>query len=228
MFGPLIVGISAAGSTHYGAQPFQARPGSLSRRGHPSDRDRSHTWGQPSATSSTACFSETCFTTCSAMPPQEMNNISSATEYYREVLKQDNTHVEAIACIGSNHFYTDQPEIALRFYRWNKLPVNYWCAAWWQRFVKQLLLFLLPDACSRWGCTTASCTTTWACAASTPSSMTWLCPLSRGRWPWWATMRSRLTSGTTSATWLWWVSAGWPGLLLVPTLNTEITAVERN
>lgn len=46
-----------------------------------------------------------------------MNNISSATEYYRDVLKQDNTHVEAIACIGSNHFYTDQPEIALRFYR---------------------------------------------------------------------------------------------------------------
>lgn len=48
---------------------------------------------------------------------QELNNISSATEYYKDVLKQDNTHVEAIACIGSNHFYTDQPEIALRFYR---------------------------------------------------------------------------------------------------------------
>jgi tetratricopeptide repeat protein 8 len=46
-----------------------------------------------------------------------MNNIPSATEYYKDVLKQDNTHVEAIACIGSNHFYTDQPEIALRFYR---------------------------------------------------------------------------------------------------------------
>ncbi|EOA94965.1 Tetratricopeptide repeat protein 8, partial [Anas platyrhynchos] len=48
---------------------------------------------------------------------EEMNNISSATEYYKEVLKQDNTHVEAIACIGSNRFYSDQPEIALRFYR---------------------------------------------------------------------------------------------------------------
>lgn len=48
-----------------------------------------------------------------------MNNMTSATEYYKEVLKQDNTHVEAIACIGSNHFYTDQPEIALRFYRWH-------------------------------------------------------------------------------------------------------------
>ncbi|XP_066132344.1 tetratricopeptide repeat protein 8 isoform X3 [Saccopteryx bilineata] len=47
----------------------------------------------------------------------EMNNMSSAAEYYKDVLKQDNTHVEAIACIGSNHFYSDQPEIALRFYR---------------------------------------------------------------------------------------------------------------
>ncbi|XP_061853884.1 tetratricopeptide repeat protein 8 isoform X1 [Colius striatus] len=48
---------------------------------------------------------------------EEMNDISSAAEYYKDVLKQDNTHVEAIACIGSNHFYSDQPEIALRFYR---------------------------------------------------------------------------------------------------------------
>lgn len=46
-----------------------------------------------------------------------MNNLTSSTEYYKEVLKQDNTHVEAIACIGSSHFYTDQPEIALRYYR---------------------------------------------------------------------------------------------------------------
>ncbi|OXB55334.1 hypothetical protein ASZ78_002505 [Callipepla squamata] len=48
---------------------------------------------------------------------EEMNDITSAAEYYKDVLKQDNTHVEAIACIGSNRFYSDQPEIALRFYR---------------------------------------------------------------------------------------------------------------
>ena len=33
------------------------------------------------------------------------------------MLKFDSTNVEAIACIGTHHFYTDQPEIALRFYR---------------------------------------------------------------------------------------------------------------
>lgn len=48
---------------------------------------------------------------------EEMNDFPLASEYYKDVLKQDNTHVEAIACIGSNYFYTDQPEIALRFYR---------------------------------------------------------------------------------------------------------------
>ncbi|XP_063058434.1 tetratricopeptide repeat protein 8 [Engraulis encrasicolus] len=60
---------------------------------------------------------ETTLLTGIARIHEEMNNITSATEYYKDVLKQDNTHVEAIACIGSNHFYTDQPEVALRFYR---------------------------------------------------------------------------------------------------------------
>lgn len=64
---------------------------------------------------------ETICTVCTVILSQEMNNIPSATEYYKDVLKQDNTHVEAIACIGSNHFYTDQPEIALRFYRSDQL-----------------------------------------------------------------------------------------------------------
>lgn len=70
-----------------------------------------------SAISPLSRYKETIFTVYTVILSQEMNNISSATEYYRDVLKQDNTHVEAIACIGSNHFYTDQPEIALRFYR---------------------------------------------------------------------------------------------------------------
>lgn len=46
-----------------------------------------------------------------------MNNTSSAAEYYKEVLKQDNTHVGAIVFIGIDHFYAEQPEVALRFFR---------------------------------------------------------------------------------------------------------------
>lgn len=38
-------------------------------------------------------------------------------DYYRQVLKLDNTNIEAIACIAANHFYNDQPEISLKFYR---------------------------------------------------------------------------------------------------------------
>ena len=36
---------------------------------------------------------------------------------YRQVLNFDAVCVEAIACIAMQHFYSDQPEIALRYYR---------------------------------------------------------------------------------------------------------------
>lgn len=55
-----------------------------------------------------------CF---SLMYPQELNDMTNAVKLYKDVLHYDNTHVEAIACIATHHFYTDQPEIALRFYR---------------------------------------------------------------------------------------------------------------
>ena len=34
-----------------------------------------------------------------------------------QVLWFDAGNVEAIACLGSYHFYTDQPEIAMSYYR---------------------------------------------------------------------------------------------------------------
>ena len=37
--------------------------------------------------------------------------------HYHQVLKTDSTCIEAIACIATHHFYDDQPEIALRYYR---------------------------------------------------------------------------------------------------------------
>ena len=33
------------------------------------------------------------------------------------ILIEDSINVEAIACIGMEHFYADQPELSLRFYR---------------------------------------------------------------------------------------------------------------
>lgn len=43
--------------------------------------------------------------------------MAQSIEYYRQVLKLNNTNIEAIACIAANHFYNDQPEISLKFYR---------------------------------------------------------------------------------------------------------------
>ena len=39
------------------------------------------------------------------------------THTHTQVLHFDAANVEAIASLASHHFYTDQPEVALRFYR---------------------------------------------------------------------------------------------------------------
>ena len=46
-----------------------------------------------------------------------LNDMAAGVALYKNVLQWDATNVEAIACMGAHHFYTDQPEIALRFYR---------------------------------------------------------------------------------------------------------------
>lgn len=55
-----------------------------------------------------------------------LGNLSLSAKYYKNVLSEDSTHVEAIACIGMNHFYSDQPELSLRFYR-RLLQVTLYC-----------------------------------------------------------------------------------------------------
>merc|ERR1711988_573888 len=46
-----------------------------------------------------------------------LNALLRGVQYYKRVLQYDSVNAEAIACLASHHFYTDQPEIALRFYR---------------------------------------------------------------------------------------------------------------
>ena len=43
--------------------------------------------------------------------------MDNAVKFYKDVLHADNMSIEAIACIATNHFYTDQPEVALKYYR---------------------------------------------------------------------------------------------------------------
>jgi len=47
----------------------------------------------------------------------DMLNDAKGTDYYKKVLKYDASNVEAVACLASHHFYSDQPEVALRYYR---------------------------------------------------------------------------------------------------------------
>lgn len=46
-----------------------------------------------------------------------LNALLRGVQFYKRVLQYDSVNAEAIACLASHHFYTDQPEIALRFYR---------------------------------------------------------------------------------------------------------------
>ena len=43
--------------------------------------------------------------------------MNAAVTEFKHVLHQDNMCVEAIASIATHHFYTDQPELALNYFR---------------------------------------------------------------------------------------------------------------
>ncbi|KAI7691175.1 Tetratricopeptide repeat protein 8 [Sarcoptes scabiei] len=61
--------------------------------------------------------SETLLLRHAARIHEAMNAMDESTALYRSVLKFDATDIEAIASIAMNEFYSDQPEIALRYYR---------------------------------------------------------------------------------------------------------------
>eukprot|EP00922_Rhytidocystis_sp_ex-Travisia-forbesii_P060848 GHVS01090261.1.p1 GENE.GHVS01090261.1~~GHVS01090261.1.p1 ORF type:complete len:206 (+),score=25.68 GHVS01090261.1:344-961(+) len=59
----------------------------------------------------------------------ESDNLLSL-QVYKEVLQINPTHTEALACLAAHHFYSDQPEVALRFYR-HLLQMGVACAELW-------------------------------------------------------------------------------------------------
>lgn len=46
-----------------------------------------------------------------------INENDQSITLYKAILRTDSCNFEALACIGSHHFYLDQPEVSLRFYR---------------------------------------------------------------------------------------------------------------
>ena len=60
---------------------------------------------------------DVCLMTGMARIYEAIGSIGLSTKYYKIILGEDSINVEAIACIGMEHFYADQPELSLRFYR---------------------------------------------------------------------------------------------------------------
>ena len=48
---------------------------------------------------------------------EQLGEATKAVAMYKKVLVHDASNAEAIASLAAHHFYTDQPEIALKFYR---------------------------------------------------------------------------------------------------------------
>lgn len=47
-----------------------------------------------------------------------LNSTTMSVKYYKMVAQEDAANSEAIASIGMHHFYNDQPELGLRYYRY--------------------------------------------------------------------------------------------------------------
>lgn len=60
---------------------------------------------------------EIYFTIYQARIQEMLNDYENSMVLYKNVLNLDNCNFESIACIGSHHFYSDQPEIAMKFYK---------------------------------------------------------------------------------------------------------------
>ena len=46
-----------------------------------------------------------------------LNKLEESVSHYRKVISLDAGNIEALACIGAHYFYSDQPEMAQRYYR---------------------------------------------------------------------------------------------------------------
>ena len=46
-----------------------------------------------------------------------MNEMDQSVDMYKQVLQQESNNVEAIACLATNYYYSDKPEVALMLYR---------------------------------------------------------------------------------------------------------------
>jgi tetratricopeptide repeat protein 8 len=48
---------------------------------------------------------------------EEIGDTEKSVSVYKQVLRQDASNVEGIACLGAQFFYDGAPEVAMKFYR---------------------------------------------------------------------------------------------------------------
>jgi hypothetical protein len=86
-----------------------------------------------------------------------LNDIEPALALYKKVLKLDASNVEAMACLAAHHFYTDQPEVALRFYRCAIMQAALSCGSTSHAAFDDSMVRTVQDVCMSMcsGCTCA-------------------------------------------------------------------------
>jgi hypothetical protein len=106
-----------------------------------------------------------------------MNELDKGVVLYKQVLQYDASNVEAVACLASNHFYSDQPEVALKYYRYED---GCHTALWLSRCCMPCHALPLPitfvdwfaGVCCKWASLPLNSGAIWVCAVSSPRSTT--------------------------------------------------------
>ena len=75
---------------------------------------------------------QVCVLTEMARIFEGMNNVAMSVKYYKVIAHEDASNTEAIATIGLHHFYNDQPEIALRYYRYVTFCYKFLFPLYWR------------------------------------------------------------------------------------------------
>ena len=48
---------------------------------------------------------------------ESLNDLENSVAMYKKVLSLDASNIEALASLGAHFFYSDQPELSIRYYR---------------------------------------------------------------------------------------------------------------
>lgn len=100
-----------------------------------------------------------------------MSNLQASARMYRHIAQLEPINAEALACIAVHHFYNNQPEMALMYYRYSNYVHIYLNI----RYKGSLICFFLKflDEFCQWALTVVSCTAIWVYAVCMVVNSIW-------------------------------------------------------